>query len=53
MGFDLFFITIQAVVLAYYSGRTRGEVPAAFLLLSKAIYFGGVVRRRDCPTPYC
>jgi O-antigen/teichoic acid export membrane protein len=43
MTVDLFFVSMQAVVQAYYSGLVRNQVPALLLLIAKVLYFAGVL----------
>ena len=43
MTVDLFFVSMQAVVQAYYSGLVRNQVPALLLMICKVLYFAGVL----------
>ncbi len=43
MSADLFFVSVQAIVQAYYTARVRNDVPSLLLVITKLLYFSGTV----------
>jgi O-antigen/teichoic acid export membrane protein len=43
LSLDLVFVSVQAIVQAYYSAKVRNDVPSLLLVVAKVLYFAGTL----------